>query len=437
MGIHEVKSEARSQKSELKRAVFLDRDGVINRALEKEAKPYPPTSLAEFEILPDVPAACAKLKAAGFLLVVATNQPDVGRGTLKQEVVEKIHAHMMVQLPVDRIEVCYHAGKGLSDCDCRKPKPGMLLHAAKEFKIDLAQSWMVGDRWRDIDCGHAAGCKTIFIDRGYAEELKQKPDFSARNLGEAADIILAQTKNNFMKRTLKDLAVKIFADGADKKGMLELNANPLIQGLTTNPTLMRKAGLTDFEAFARDILQSITTKPISLEVFSDEFSEMKRQALKIKGWGKNVYVKIPITNTRSESSLPLIKELANEGVKLNVTAILTLEQVEGVAKSLNVKIPAVVSVFAGRIADTGVDPVSIMAGSKKILKNLPQAELLWASVREVLNIFQASDCGSHIVTVPHDILAKAMKMSGMDLGELSLDTVKMFAADAQAAGFSL
>jgi len=240
-----------------------------------------------------------------------------------------------------------------------------------------------------------------------------------------------------MKRTLKDLSVKIFADGADKKGMLELNANPLIQGLTTNPTLMRKAGLTDFEAFARDVLQTITVKPLSLEVFSDEFAEMKRQALKINGWGKNVYVKIPITNTRNESSLALVKELANEGVKLNVTAILTLEQVKGVAAALNPKVPAVVSVFAGRIADTGVDPVGIMNESKVILKHLPQAELLWASVREVLNIFQANDCGCHIVTVQHDILAKAIKMAGMDLGELSLDTVKMFANDAKAAGFSL
>ncbi len=421
----------------MKRAVFLDRDGVINRALEKESKPYPPTSLAEFEILPEVPAALAKLKAAGFLLIVATNQPDVGRGTLKQEVVEAIHAHMLARLPIDRVEVCYHAGQGLSDCDCRKPKPGMLQHAARELGIDLTQSWMVGDRWRDVDCGHAAGCRTVFIDYGYAEELKSIPHFSARNLGEAADIILSPTNHYYMKRTLKDLPVKIFADGADKKGMLELNANPLIQGLTTNPTLMRKAGLTDFEAFARDILQTITAKPLSLEVFSDEFSEMKRQGLKINGWGKNVYVKIPITNTRNESSLPLIKELANDGVKLNVTAILTLEQVRGVAAALNPKVPAVVSVFAGRIADTGVDPVGIMAESKKILKDLPQAELLWASVREVLNIFQSNDCGCHIVTVPHDILGKAMKMSGMDLGELSLDTVKMFAADARAAGFSL
>jgi transaldolase len=238
-------------------------------------------------------------------------------------------------------------------------------------------------------------------------------------------------------RTLKDLKVKIFADGADKKGMLELNANPLIQGLTTNPTLMRKAGITEFEAFARDILQGITVKPLSFEVFSDDFPEMKRQAMKINGWAKNVYVKIPITNTRDESSLPLIRELANEGVKLNITAILTLEQVKGVAQALNPKVPSFVSVFAGRIADTGVDPIPHMRECKKILAGMPQAELLWASVREVLNIFQANDCGCEIVTVPHDILNKALKLAGMDLKELSLDTVKMFANDAKGAGFSL
>jgi transaldolase len=200
---------------------------------------------------------------------------------------------------------------------------------------------------------------------------------------------------------------------------------------------MRKVGLTDFETFARDILQHITEKPVSFEVFSDEFPEMRRQGLKIRDWAKNVYVKIPITNTRGESSLPLIRELAAEGIKLNLTAILTLEQVAGVAKALNPKVPAFVSVFAGRIADTGMDPVPHMRDSKKLLAGLPQAELLWASVREVLNIFQADECGCDIVTVPHDILAKAMKMAGMDLKELSLDTVKMFAADAKAAGFSL
>ena len=196
MGKHAVKSEARSPKSEVRRAVFLDRDGVINRALEREAKPYTPRSLAEFEILPEVAAACAKLKQAGFLLVVVTNQPDVGRGTLKKEIVEAIHAEMCRRLPIDSVEVCYHPGQGQSECDCRKPKPGMLLRAARELGIDLAQSWMVGDRWRDVDCGHAAGCRTVFIDRGYAEELRQKPDFSAGNLAQAADIILCESKNH-------------------------------------------------------------------------------------------------------------------------------------------------------------------------------------------------------------------------------------------------
>ena len=187
MGINEVKSER-------VRAVFLDRDGVINRTLEHDGFPYAPTSLSEFEIYPEVPEACRRLKQAGFLLVVATNQPDVGRGTLKQEVVETIHAEMCRRLPLDRVEVCYHPGRGLSHCDCRKPKPGMLLRAARELGIDLAQSWMVGDRWRDVDCGRAAGCRTVFIDRGYAEELKHQPDFRVKNLLEAAGIILAGAK---------------------------------------------------------------------------------------------------------------------------------------------------------------------------------------------------------------------------------------------------
>jgi len=240
-----------------------------------------------------------------------------------------------------------------------------------------------------------------------------------------------------MDKSLQSLRVKIFADGADKAGMLSLNANPLIRGMTTNPTLMRKAGIKDYEAFAKDILSGVTTKPISFEVFSDEFSEMRRQALKIASWQKNVYVKIPITNTRRESSLPLVRQLAGEGVQLNITAILTLEQVRGTAEALNPAVPSVVSVFAGRIADTGRAPEAIMRQSLELLQRQPKAELLWASVREVLNIFQADDCGCHIVTVPHDILGKALKLAGTDLADLSLDTVKMFAQDAQAAGFSV
>jgi len=240
-----------------------------------------------------------------------------------------------------------------------------------------------------------------------------------------------------MQNALQQLKVKLFADGADKAGILSLNSNSLIQGMTTNPSLMRKAGVKDYEAFAKDILQSVTGKPISFEVFSDDFPEMKRQALKISAWAKNVYTKIPISNSRGESSLPLIKELGKQGVQLNITAILTLDQVRGVSEALNPAVASVVSVFAGRIADTGVDPEPIMRASLALLHNQPKAELLWASVREVLNIFQADACGCHIVTVPHDILSKAIKMTGTDLAALSLDTVKVFAADAQAAGFTV
>jgi transaldolase len=240
-----------------------------------------------------------------------------------------------------------------------------------------------------------------------------------------------------MDNIFQKLRVRVFADGADKAGILSLNANPLIRGMTTNPTLMRKAGIADYERFAKEILQAVTAKPISFEVFSDEFPEMRRQALKIAGWQQNVYVKIPITNTRGESSLALVKELGRQGVQLNITAILTLDQVRGVAEALEPAVPSVVSVFAGRIADTGVDPMPLMRESLGILKAQPRAELLWASVREVLNIFQADQCGCHIVTVPHDILTKAQKLVGTDLRALSLDTVKMFAADAAAAGFSL
>lgn len=241
-----------------------------------------------------------------------------------------------------------------------------------------------------------------------------------------------------MEKKLQDLKVAIFADGADKAGILSLYANPLIKGMTTNPTLMRKSGIKDYEAFAKDVLQTVKDKPISFEVFSDDFPEMKRQALKIASWQKNVYVKIPITNTRNESSLPLIKELGQQGVQLNITAILTLDQVRGVADALNPNVPSVVSVFAGRIADTGRDPMPLMRESLKIVSpKQPKAALLWASVREVLNLFQADECGCHIVTVPHDILGKALKMVGTDLAALSLDTVKMFANDAQAAGFSV
>jgi transaldolase len=235
--------------------------------------------------------------------------------------------------------------------------------------------------------------------------------------------------------SLENLRIQIYADGADERGIFELYAKPYIKGLTTNPTLMKKAGITDYEAFARKVLQTVTAKPISLEVFSDDFGEMKRQALKIASWGSNVYVKIPITNSHGESSLPLVRELTAEGVKVNVTAVLALAQVEALVAALSPQVPAVVSVFAGRVADTGVDPMPLMRAALGVLAAQPRTELLWASVREVLNIVQAEQCGCHIVTVTHDILAKAPKYLGMDLAALSLETVRMFANDAATAGY--
>jgi transaldolase len=240
-----------------------------------------------------------------------------------------------------------------------------------------------------------------------------------------------------MHHPLLDLPVRVFADGADLAGIVSLYRQPYIHGLTTNPTLMRKVGLTDYESFARAVLKEVKSKPISFEVFSDDFPEMRRQALKMCNWQDNVYVKIPITNTSGESSIPLIEQLTAEGVKLNITALLTPRQVKAVAAALNPSVPAVVSVFAGRIADTGVDPLPIMKESLEMLRDLPKAELLWASVREVLNVFQAAACRCHIVTVPHEILKKLVELAGKDLEELSLDTVRMFHQDAVAAGFQL
>lgn len=237
-------------------------------------------------------------------------------------------------------------------------------------------------------------------------------------------------------KKIEDLKVKIFADGADKAGMLEMYAKSFIKGLTTNPTLMKKAGITDYRAFCKDILTTIKDKPLSFEVFSDDFYEMERQALEIASWGENVYVKIPVTNTKQETCYALVKKLAEQKVKLNVTALMTLEQVRNVVASLNPFIPSYVSVFAGRVADTGVDPVPVIAKAVDMLKVAPAAELIWASPRELLNIFQADDIGCHVITVTNDILKK-LSLVGYDLDQYSLDTVKMFYKDAVDAGFKL
>jgi transaldolase len=232
------------------------------------------------------------------------------------------------------------------------------------------------------------------------------------------------------------MRVKIYADGAKLEDMLAASKSGAISGLTTNPTLMRQAGLTDYVAFAKEVLTKITDFPISFEVFADDFPTMERQAREIATWGGNVYVKIPVTNTKGEPAAPLITRLAKEGVKLNVTAILTLDQVKDVVNALDANVPAVVSVFAGRIADTGKDPVPLMREALKICTAKPKVELLWASPREVFNIYQADEIGCHIITVTSDLLKK-LSLKNKDLAKYSLETVEMFYRDATAAGFSI
>ena len=235
---------------------------------------------------------------------------------------------------------------------------------------------------------------------------------------------------------LKDLKIKLFADGADMDGIKEMYANPLIKGFTTNPTLMNKVGIKDYEEFGRKVLAAVPDRPVSLEVFADEFDEMKAQALEIATWGDNANIKIPMTNTRGESSGPLINNLAHEGVSLNITAIMTIEQVREVALNLSPDTPSIISVFAGRIADTGIDPMPVMRECLEILSDNPKAELLWASPRELLNIIQADEVGCHIITATNDVLRK-LALVGKDLSEYSLETVKMFYNDAKLAGYSI
>jgi transaldolase len=235
---------------------------------------------------------------------------------------------------------------------------------------------------------------------------------------------------------VKSLKVKLFADGADLAGMKEMAANPLIKGFTTNPTLMRKAGIVDYKSFAGDVLRAIPDRPVSFEVFADDFGQMEQQALEIASWGKNVNVKVPVTNTKGEFCGPLVERLSKAGVQLNITAVMTIDQVKRITDRLAADTPAIISVFAGRIADTGRDPMPIMAEAVRVMKAKPKAELIWASPRELLNIFQADEVGCHIITATNDILKK-LSLVGKDLVGYSLETVEMFYKDATAAGYKI
>lgn len=239
-----------------------------------------------------------------------------------------------------------------------------------------------------------------------------------------------------MEKARIDLRVKLFADGADLNDMIQMSRKPFISGLTTNPTLMKKAGVSNYEAFAQDVIREIPDKPLSFEVFSDDLEEMKIQAEKISSWGKNVYVKIPVTNTKGESTRSLVRYLTQNGIKINVTALMTVAQVQDISEVLEPNLPSYVSVFAGRIADTGIDPIPTMRESLKLLSSVTKCELIWASPRELLNVVQADEIGCHVITATSDILKK-LDLIGKDLNHYSLETVEMFYKDGQSAGFKI
>jgi transaldolase len=423
-----------------RRAVFLDRDGVLNEAVVRDGRPYPPASVADLVVPPQVASLVARLKQAGYVTVGVTNQPDVARGRQSRAAADNLNRVVGAAVGLDALLVCYHDDHDA--CPCRKPAPGLLTEAARQLDLDLAASVMVGDRWRDVEAGRRAGCRTVFIDYDYREDRPMPPaDTTVRTLEEGVTWILGQpagaTRAAAQHQPSPDaLRIKLFADGADKAGMLDMYRNPRIQGFTTNPTLMRKAGIADYAAFAREIVSAIPDRPISFEVFSDEFDEMERQASLIRSWGDQVYVKIPITNTRQESAVPLIGRLAKAGVKLNVTAVMTLAQVRDTCQALAGGPAAVVSVFAGRIADTGRDPVPLMTAARELTRLTPNVELLWASPRELLNICQADAAGCDIITATNDLLKK-LELVGKDLETFSLETVQMFRDDAVKAGFTL
>ena len=315
---------------------------------------------------------------------------------------------------------------------------------ARRFGIDSAGSYLVGDRWRDIEAGAAARCRTVLIDHGYAErESSVSPDARVTTIAEAATWIIADARRRMQHpdstpfaTSIEELRIKVFADGADLDGIAKLAANPFIAGFTTNPTLMRKAGVADYAAFGRKALDIVGDRPISFEVFADEPVEMLRHARELASWSRNVHVKIPVTDTHGTSMAPVVRELTAEGIRLNVTALMTERQVDDVCTSLAGTPGAYVSVFAGRIADTGRDPVPLMQRNAEICNQASNVELIWASPRELLNVFQADAAGVHVITATPDILAK-LELVGKDLDTYSRETVIMFYKDALAAGFTL
>jgi transaldolase len=419
-------------------AVFLDRDGVINKMIrDTEDAAGPPRTRQDLEILPGVVEACGILRRLGYALVLVTNQPDVARGRLDRSEVEELDREIAGLLHLEAVYECFH--DDLDACACRKPLPGLLTDAARACGLDLSASLMVGDRWRDIEAGRSAGCRTVWVDSGLNETLRSEPDHRAGSLLAAAlwiESVTAREKGDVQIPDLDSLRVQIFADGASEATIAALAQNPIIRGFTTNPTLMRREGVSDYRAFAQRVLSLVGERPISFEVFADDFDEMGSQAREIASWGTNVFVKIPITDTNGKPSDDLIRQLSTAGVQVNVTAVLTVEQVRAAAEALVSSRRGYISMFAGRIADTGRDPVPMVATAVRLLETYPNVQLIWASPRELLNLFHADAVGCHVITVTQDVLAK-LNLVGKDLQEYSLDTVRMFQRDAAEAGYRL
>jgi transaldolase len=407
--------------------VFLDRDGVLNAAVIRNGRPYPPASVDDLQITDGAADALGRLREAGYRLVAVTNQPDVAGGTQTREDVEAINARLIAALPLDEIRVCYHDDS--HHCDCRKPNPGLLLRVPAH---DLARSFLVGDRWRDIEAARRAGLAgAVLIDHGYEHDPPSvSPDARVGSITEAADWILAAGG------PLPRLGVRLYADGASLDDMKQWAHRTYIRGFTTNPTLMRKAGVCDYARFGRDAVAAVPDRPISFEVIADDFREMEIEARDIASWGPRVFVKIPITNTQGRSTAELIHRLSHSGVPVNVTAVLTLEQVRTAVDAIAGGVPSYVSIFAGRIADTGRDPVPVIAAALDIAARAPSIQLIWASPREILNVYQANDVGCHIITLTTELLHK-LPLAGKDLDLFSLETVRMFHGDASSAGYVL
>eukprot|EP00439_Symbiodinium_sp_Y106_P088921 s1_g1457.t1 len=375
------------------------------------------------------------LSAAGYELFVTTNQPDHAKGKTTLEnilAVRDAFEEKLRQLGVTLTDSYYclchpdgtTPGYG-APCACYKPSSHMVEKLAAAHNIDIGTSWMVGDRDGDMICGKGAGLRTIRLPDANPEAAAgegEKGDYQATDIVEATAIILQRHDERI--------------DGAEIEAIKKAYKDPMIAGFTTNPTLMRKAGIVDYTAFAKEVISEIPDKPISFEVFSDDLESMEREAEVIHSWGGNTYIKIPVSNTKGEATYDLISKLSGKGMRLNVTAVFTLDQTKAVSQALADGTDAIISIFAGRIADTGADPEPLMREAVELTSGKPEQEILWASPRELLNVFQADRCGCHIITATPDILNKLQGV-GKDHTQFSLETVQMFYNDAVAAGYQI